>query len=55
MVEMVAPSHIAGRTLAALNIRARFGVYIMAIRSAGRMIVAPGGGTTSSTKAMLWW
>ncbi len=55
MVEMVAPSHIAGRTLAALNIRARFGVYIMAIRSAGRMIVAPGGGDDVIHEAMLWW
>jgi len=42
MVEMVAPGHIAGKTLSTLNIRARFGVYIMAIRSDGRMIVAPG-------------
>ncbi|MGI6518193.1 MAG: potassium channel family protein [Bacillota bacterium] len=42
IVEMVAPSQMTGRTLATLNIRARFGVYIMAIRSAGRMMIAPG-------------
>jgi len=40
IVEMVAPSHMTGKTLATLNIRARFGVYIMAIRSAGRMMIA---------------
>ncbi len=42
IVEMVAPSHMTGKTLATLNIRARFGVYIMAIRSGGRMMIAPG-------------
>lgn len=42
IVEMVAPSQMTGRTLATLNIRARFGVYIMAIRSGGRMMIAPG-------------
>lgn len=42
IVEMIAPSSITGKTLAGANIRARFGVYIMAIRSGDKMLVAPG-------------
>jgi trk system potassium uptake protein TrkA len=42
IVEMVAPDHVVGRSLAELSIRARFGVYIMAVRRNGSIKVAPG-------------
>ena len=42
IVEMTAPSSLAGKSLAELSVRARFGVYVMAIRSGDVMTVAPG-------------
>ena len=42
IVEMTAPSSLAGKSLAELAVRARFGVYVMAIRSGDVMTVAPG-------------
>ncbi len=42
IVEMTAPSSLAGKSLAELSVRARCGVYVMAIRSGDVMVVAPG-------------
>ena len=42
IVEMTVPPSLAGRSLAELSVRARFGVYVMAIRSGDVMTVAPG-------------
>ena len=42
IVEMLAPANAVGKTLKSLDIRNRFGVYIMAIKSDSKMIVAPG-------------
>ena len=42
IVEITAPSSLAGRSLEELAVRARFGVYVMAIRSGDVMTVAPG-------------
>lgn len=42
IVEIVAPKRIIGSTLGQLNIRARHGVIVMAIKRADKIIVAPG-------------
>jgi trk system potassium uptake protein TrkA len=42
IVELTAPASLTGKSLAELAVRARFGVYIMAIRSGRAMTVAPG-------------
>ncbi len=42
IVEMTVPPSLAGRSLAELSVRARFGVYVMAIKSSDVMTVAPG-------------
>lgn len=43
ILELLAPDHIVGKSLKDLDLRAKFGVNIMAVRTNGNVVVAPGG------------
>lgn len=42
IIEVVAPARFAGKTLGALNLRARWGVAVLAIRREENIVVGPG-------------
>lgn len=46
IIEAAAPAWTHGRTLADLALRTKAGVSVIAVRSAGKLEVVPGGGTT---------
>ncbi|MCR4442301.1 MAG: TrkA family potassium uptake protein [Peptococcaceae bacterium] len=53
VLETMTPSRFVGKSLGELNLRARYGISVMAIKKAGTVVIAPGAGAVLEEKDIL--